>query len=290
MHRTPAIALAFLLASGSIVECGRYRTTASCLAENAVVAKPHSPFLAQTQGQHATKLLHGGVEHSIDLPALPEYLRVGSIFNQALLTAKPPLDNWYRIPRWLGGEWHRDQETIISTYYFDSHQTINEPKTITARETAQFGIQTDRHGDIWHCRIAEGGVADCGSYYSIALVASQEPIEVSEDEVVIRDRFTELHVAKETNLIILAVQAESLSTYRPMADGTLKTTVSVKFFEEDGSPKSLQQNVAYDQRTENFVSLNSYKGLDLSLAFKQFLLSNGKEELVPEESKTSGTK
>jgi hypothetical protein len=241
--------------------------------------------IAQGQATHS-KLLRGGVEHSEAFPALPDYLKTGAIFDQSFLTQAPKLDKWYQIPSWLAGEWLQEQETVTFTYDCNSHEQSNEPKTIMARETAQFGVQTDRQGGIWHCRIAAGGVADCGSYYSVALLSSQEPVEVSEDKVVIRSVFTEIRVAKETNVIILALQAESFSTYHPVRDGVLKTSTSVKFFEEDGSPKNEQRNVALDERTASFKPLNLYKGRDLRKSFKEFLLQRGLPELVPADTTT----
>jgi hypothetical protein len=127
-------------------------------------------------------------------------------------------------------------------------------------------------------------LADCGSYYSVALVVSQEPVEVSDDLVVLRDLFTELHVNKDTGVIMLALQAESLTRFRSTTDGSLDCQTSVKLFEEDGSPKSIQRNVALARKTASFSVLNTYKGYDLHSGFLQFLQSIGKGDLVPDRS------
>jgi tetratricopeptide (TPR) repeat protein len=281
---TPAVILAVMVLLPAIAAYAQHEARSGWIEnEGAVLGPPPlDPVQTQTTGAHKGTL-KGGVEHSEVLSPLPAYLKVGAIFDQALLAPHPDLHRWYRIPNWLAAEWGRDQETIVSAYYYDSHQRVTEPQTIAAKETTQFGLQVDRLGGIWHCRIAAGGLADCGSYYSVALVASQEPEEVSENMVVIRDVFTELHVNKETNVIILALQAESLTQFRPVRDGLLKTVMSVKFFEEDGGPKSVQRNLSYDTRRAPFAPLNSYKGYDLRSAFKQFLLSNGKENLLPDD-------
>jgi hypothetical protein len=239
-----------------------------------------------SSGDHK-RMLQGSVEHSVTLPPLPDNLRVGAIFDQGLLAPHPDVRHWYQIPPWLAGQWARDEETILSAYYYDSHQRVNEPQTIAAKETTEFGLQVDKLGDVWHCRIAAGGVADCGSYYSIALVGSQQPVQVSDNEVVIRDEFTELHVNKETSVITLALQAESLTRFRPVKDGVVESKTSVKFFEEDGSPKSIQRNLAYEKRTSGFSELNSYKGHDLRAEFREFLRSNGKESLLPDDRVTT---
>lgn len=226
-------------------------------------------------------LLQGGVEHSQSLPPLPNTLSVGSTFNQAFLKAAPPIDGWYWIPDWLAGDWRRDEETVVSSYDYRTRNENNEPHTIAATEIAQFGVQRDRFGGVWHCRLAANGMADCGDYFSVALVQSQQPEVVSQDKVIIKDVFTELHVNKETNAIIYAAQAESLTRYRPQRDGVLDTKTSVKFFDQSGTALKGQRNQSFDVRMKAFVPLDSYKGIDLRSQFKQFLISNGKADYVP---------
>jgi len=229
-------------------------------------------------GKH---ILQGGVEHSQILPALPRSLDVGADFNQALLSASPPIDGWYWIPDWLAGDWRREQETVVSSVDFRTGEENREPHTISATEIAQFGVQRDRFGGVWHCRLATGGMADCGDYLSVALVQSQEPVVVSQEKVIVRDVFTELQVNKETHAIMYSAQAESLTRYQPARDGVLNTTTSIKFFDEHGMPLKGQHNQSYDMRTKPFVPLDSYKGKDLRTLFRQFLVSQGKPEYVP---------
>lgn len=278
---TLAIILAFFVMHLSLTARAQRQAPSGWIESEAPDSRADTVQAQRQESTGNSKVLQGGIEHSVQLPALPNYLQVGSIFNQALLNANPELKNWYQIPNWLAGEWQREEETIVSSYDYATKQRTNEPKTIVARETAHFGLQADRAGGIWHCRIAAGGVADCGSYYSVALLGLQEPLAVSDKRVVLRDLFTELHVAKETNVIMLSLQAESITSYRPVRDGLVKTNTSVKFFEQNGTPKSMQKNLALTNRSAPFAPLNSYKGNDLRASFKRFLLSNGKDDLLP---------
>jgi hypothetical protein len=227
-------------------------------------------------------LLQGNVEHSQDLPPLPPTMNIGAIFDNKLLSAPPVVDDWYWIPDWLAGDWRRDQETVVSTHNFESGEDNRTPHTMAVTELAQFGVQRDKFGGVWHCRLATGGVADCGSYFSIALVQSQEPETVSRDKVIVRDVFTELHINKETNVIIFAAQAESLTRYEPLVDGSLKTTASVKFFDESGIAKKGQINESVETKTKQFTPTDAYKGKDLRALFKQYLLTHGKSDYIPQ--------
>lgn len=245
--------------------------------EPAPRAAPSAPVM-----RNGKAVLQGGVEqHSQELRALPRALSVGATFNEAYLQATPPIDGWYRIPSWLGGDWARNQETVVSSLNFQTGQQNNMPHTMAASERAQFGVQRDRRGGIWHCRLANSGVADVGSYMSIALVQTQEPLLVTPSRVVLRDVFTQLHVNKETKAIIFSAQAESITTYEPQSDGTLKTSASIKVFDELGQPEREEHSVAVSFRTKEFLPLDTYKGADLVQSFKQFLISNDKEDLIP---------
>lgn len=226
-------------------------------------------------------MLQGGVEHSVQLPSLPATMRAGASFDEKNLPDTSKREKWYMIPDWFAGEWLRDQETVISTYYFDSHQQVNEPKTIALHETAEFGEQRDRAGNIWHYRLASKGVAERDSTLSVAIVESQEPLEVTDKKVVMRDVFVELQVNKSTMTIMESNQAESITTYTPWNDGLIRTFVSVKFFQEDGSPKALQKNVSFEKRTKPFAVLNEWKGQNLRQSFIDFLHCAGKDDLVP---------
>jgi hypothetical protein len=225
--------------------------------------------------------LQGGVQHAEELKPLPHNLQTGSIYDEKSIPNTADETGWYEIPDWLSGKWLREEETILSTYFFDSQVQQNEPRTIAEREIADFGVQRDKAGHIWHYRLASKGVADCGSYLAIAFVQTQEPLHVADDVVVIRDIFIEVQVNKETNVIMHSSQAESITRYRPVRDGLIKTSMSVKVFKEDGTPYTVQKNTAFDKRVESFKATDAFKSQNLRQSFADFLRASGKDHLVP---------
>ncbi len=225
--------------------------------------------------------LQGGVQHAEELAPLPHNLQTGSIYDEKSIPSTADETGWYEIPDWLSGKWLREEETILSTYFFDSKVQQNEPRTIAEREIADFGVQRDKAGHIWHYRLASKGVADCGSYLAIAFVQTQEPLHVADDVVVIRDIFIEVQVNKETNVIMHSSQAESITRYRPVRDGLIKTSMSVKVFKEDGTPYTVQKNTAFDKRVESFKATDAFNARNLRQNFADFLRASGKDNLVP---------
>ncbi len=225
--------------------------------------------------------LQGGVQHAEDMAPLSHNLQTGSIYDEKSIASTADQTGWYEIPEWLSGKWLREEETIISTYFFATKVKQSEPRTIAMREIADFGVQRDRAGHVWHYRLASKGVADCGSYLAIAFVQTQEPLHVADDLVVVRDVFVEIQVNKETNVILHSSQAESITRYRPVRDGLIKTTMSVKVFKEDGTPYTVQKNMSFDKRIELFKATDVYKSRNMRQAFADFLRSRGQENLVP---------
>jgi hypothetical protein len=225
--------------------------------------------------------LQGGIQHSDELAPLPQNLQTGSIYDEKSIAKTADEIGWYEIPDWLAGKWLREEETILSTYFFESKVQQNEPRTIAEREVADFGFQRDKLGHVWHCRLAAKGVSDCGSYLAIAFVQTQEPLHVADDLVVIRDVFIEVQVNKETNVILHSSQAESITRYRPVRDGLIKTLMSVKVFKEDGTPYTIQKNTAFDKRLQPFKITEVFNGKNLHQNFVDFLRATGKESLLP---------
>jgi len=240
-----------------------------------------SPAADSTRQPGDKRPLQAVISHVEQLPPLPSGLRVGAQFDERMLRAGTDNLDWYKIPDWLAGKWSRNEETIISTYYYDTQQQNNEPHTIAETEYADFGSQYDRAHNVWHCRLATKGIADCGSYLSVAFIRTQEPLLVSDAKVAIRDLFVELEVNKETGVITKSEQAESITRYMPVQDGVMKTMMSVKIFGEDGSPVRLQKNLAYDKRMAPFAPLDKYKNTDIKQSFLNFLKTNSLVDLIP---------
>lgn len=244
-------------------------------------SQPASNLVPEGAAPGARAPLQGGVQHSDELRPLPSNLQSGAIFNERSIPKTADDVGWYQIPDWLAGKWLRDEETILSTYFFDTKIQQNEPRTIAEREIADFGFQRDRQGKIWHYRLASKGVSDCGSYLAVAFVQSQEPLHVADDLVVIRDVFVEMQVNKETNVIMHSSQAESITKYRPLRDGLIKTSMSVKVFNEDGTPYTVQRNIASDKRLESFKATDSFREQNLRKSFADFLHATGRDDLIP---------
>lgn len=231
------------------------------------------------------KMLSGQVaHHQISLPAVDNQFRAGATFDESKL-AEGAGDSWYWIPRWLAGKWERREEKILYRFDYLTHQETYNPGSINLLEHAEFGVQTDRNGGIWHCRLADIGMADRGSYMTIAIVKEQQPLVVSPATVILRDRFIQMDVNKETRAIMRVFQSESITRHWQVEPNLIKTAVSVKYFDENGQPTSEQRNLSFDRRVESFSALGKYHGKDLQSSFRRFLAAHDMPDLIPNAHK-----
>jgi hypothetical protein len=221
-----------------------------------------------------------GVKHSATLAPIPSQLKTGSTFNEKFLPAEPERLEWYRIPHWLAGKWRRDIETSLFTYTYDNRSGTRESRSFQSQQMADFGVQKDRIGGIWHCNLATRGVSDLGGYLAVASVISQTPVKLTANEIVFREEFTVVHVNKSNAVIIDSFRMESLTKYTLTRNGVY-TTASVKAYKPDGTPKQLQKNVAQERLVRPFAVLDKYKGRDVRADFVQFLTDSGQPNLVP---------
>ncbi|MBK9142503.1 MAG: hypothetical protein IPM23_08415 [Candidatus Melainabacteria bacterium] len=223
-----------------------------------------------------------GVEHADRLAPVPYGLQVGSIFDEKILSRPRSGLVWYRVPRWLAGKWKRTNEILVYEHDFETGQTFTGQRSILSQQVADFGFQLDRAGHVWHCNLASRGVSDRGSYRSIALVEMQEPVRINRDEIVFKERFLVLEVMNGSNAVSRSQRVESLTRYRPAGKGLLETTMSVKVYNQDGSPSKEQHNVSHDRVIRRFELVDSYKGEDVRSDFVKFLSATGRQDLIPE--------
>jgi hypothetical protein len=151
-----------------------------------------------------------------------------------------------------------------------------------SEQIADFGVQSDRAGDIWNCNLAASGVSDRGSYRSIAFVKVKEPVRTTSEEVIFRELFTVVNVQKESNLITDSSLVESLTRHRLLSDGNIETAMSVKVYNAGGLPRQLQENIASERLIQPWSPLDVYKGKNMKESFANFLKDRGLEDLVPE--------
>lgn len=220
------------------------------------------------------RMLQVEIEHSESLAPLDQSLTPGEVFDPDKLpnAASEGANNWYQIPTWLAGTWHKDTQTDYYRFNYKTNLVDTTSRTETAKSDGTWGTQIDAKGTIWQYDPAPfNATVDGGDQFIVQLVRSSEPVEVSDKRFVRRSVDTQIRVAKANGEIQMVESGEQITTYTPEGDDQIKRETSAKVFDTSGRAVLLGKSFAYEKRISPFVPQNTYKGKDMKLLFQQFL-------------------
>ncbi len=231
---------------------------------------------------NAEPLLKGHIEHCDKLPPVERSLRTGATVDITALKRLEPDNFWYRVPNWAGGDWHTETNEVYFYYDYRTKDKIFPNKTIKAKATESIGWQKDALDNTWEFAYHDYvTVAECDRYYSVHLVKSAELVSTNESEYTMHYVGTTLHVAMTSGRILSTTQVEAIQTYSEQQPGIEKCLASIKNFDQEGNPVSLQKNLAFKVKVKPYRQMNSYKGRDMRKLFAEYLLNHELAYLLP---------
>ncbi|HEY9777091.1 MAG TPA: hypothetical protein V6C81_25220 [Planktothrix sp.] len=223
-------------------------------------------------------VLKGGVEHSDRVDPVPDDLAPGQVFDRRNLPMNPDpahTNQWYKIPDWLAGTWHKESQTDFYRFDYSTHQTDVSTRVQEARSNGVWGTQKDDQGQVW--QFDPGPyvtTVDAGTQTVVEYVKSNEPVECSDRQFVSRSFDTQIRIEKATNEIKSVQSGEHINTYVPEGDGLIKRETSAKVFNRYGMPVLLGKSFSYEQQIGPFVAQDNYNGSDMRALLRQFLAKN----------------
>jgi hypothetical protein len=229
------------------------------------------------------EFLQGGITHSEKLSPV-EGFKIGSQFDQAkALASVAPTRAWYRVPPWLAGRWTADQYTET----FDlNYETGSQNSTATVHNdklTERWGAQRDRDGGMWDTiDLPFISTATSPRHLTKDLHTGDQLIFDSDVRVVLVYRATRTTIERATNTITKVQQFESFTTLTLGGPDTIKDEYSLKLFDQQGNPVEFVKGWRLEHKIEPFkVSDFDIHGQDLRPSFKQYLINQGLDNLVP---------
>jgi len=229
------------------------------------------------------RFLQGGVEHSQQLEPVQSQLRVGGKFDQAKLDKIAPRRTWFKVPPWLAGKWQYDEYT--QTFYEDYRGKDGRTYRKPAQGSETWASQRDRSGGLWRFFMVPTLTQvstdrelfeDMHNYDSV--------ISDSDAQVVLRSLTTRTVVDKATNTVSQVKQVEQFISFFPYSADMVRAEFSIKSFDYRGQPIDLTKGWKIGRRVAPFM-LNNFdqNNQDVRPSFREFLVSNGMENLVPLE-------
>jgi hypothetical protein len=220
--------------------------------------------------------IQGGIEQSVSLPPVEAGLMQGNHFDQASL---PPLHTnkeWYEIPRWYAGYWHRETQ-------YTNRESVG-PVSHLSRTNTFHGQQMDKAGHIWeaHDEPILSSI-DAGNLIDYKLSRISEPVTINKQHVIMHRVDTDFQVDKQTGTIIRTYQMEQFTDTVCTTQGVLTTTVKAKRFDQVGKATvtSPETGGYSNELVAPFRPIYATQQRNYFVDFCQFLKDSGRPELMP---------
>lgn len=227
-------------------------------------------------------ILRGKIEHAQKLPPLKSGLQAGANFDPNSLGQAKFESKWLKIPQWFAGTFAADRTTITLMQDYATGRKSTPNKTISSQASEHFGFQRDADGDVWHFYVESGSSKSTQqNHETFNTIDWYGPELITEDKLVMRILATSLIVDRMTGTIVDSYRREDIKTYQPMDLRSLKVTYTSKSFDSRGRPRDLQEGYSIYRQVVPFTRINEAEGNDYKSMFRDYLISNKLQHLVP---------
>jgi hypothetical protein len=224
--------------------------------------------------------------HSDTAKSVPHYLRAGVVFNEKAYNLDgngSGGNDWYKIPAWLAGTFKSTEVTVTSFIDLKSGRKIGLQAPKRNESMAAWGVQKDKQGDIWQyvdLPNQNSAKTDEGIRYSV--MVEQEPVESSDSYFTVRRWQRSTIVNASTQRVERTYQTESLVTFTPLGANQFRREESVKQFDENGEPVSLQLDWSIWRRTAEFHNIFVLQHKNMVALFREYLSNHHLSQLIPD--------
>jgi hypothetical protein len=223
--------------------------------------------------------LHVKVEHREAVAPVESGLEAGEIFDSKKLPedfTDHTISDWYEIPNWLAGKWHKETQTDYYRYNYLTKVTDNTRYTRQASSDGIWGIQSDLSGHFWQFAAAPfSQYVDTETETIVQIVRLSESLECTGDRFVKRSVDTQLRVNKTTGKITSVETGEEISVFSPESDTMIKRETSSKVFDQTGKPVLLGLSLSFESKIGPFEAQNFYRGQNTRKLFLEYCKNTG---------------
>ena len=219
--------------------------------------------------------LQAGIQRSEHLPPVEANLSVGATFDQNNLPKITATEGWYRIPNWLGGLFHSNEEFYIL------------PSKIATNNRSSYclgGFQRDARNNIWHhLGMPLTPQSNGGTFIEWSVPVSYELIKVTADQFVYRMLRRAVSVNKPSGVIFRVEQEETYCVRHLTPTGQIRDDALLAMFDTSGNFTKLQRCYRFFSIVKPFEPIDFYQGKDMKEGFTRYLVNNGLSHLVPSD-------
>ncbi len=171
------------------------------------------------------------LEHQEVLPEETEYIP-GAPFLESQLPKIGGVFKWYKVPAWLVGQWHREEEVSVGSHGAPQ-STISKSKGDMV-----YGHQTDEDENIWSFyQEPYWQKIDSGPYLYYKLTKSFTPMWLANGHFAIRTLSDDVKMLKKTGKVEDVCRREEIhEIWRRKDDSKVSALVSIRQFDLKGHP------------------------------------------------------
>ena len=218
--------------------------------------------------------LKARIEHSKQIEPIAPQLRAGSQFNRQNLPKEYSHSKWFKIPRWMAGEWRR-QKVFIR----ENGRLVRSQKDV---RTHRYGFQTDSRGNVWHwVRTPHPTIAEQTDTISYFLIRDEQLVARRKNQVSIQIVWTTWVINKSSRVIEKVVQGVQVDTYKPKGDGALWAESHVANYNQDGKLLIRQNWCWQDDLMVYYEPQDQFEGANVKLLFNDYLKRQNLGQLSP---------
>lgn len=218
--------------------------------------------------------LKAHIQHSAKVEPVAPQLRAGSQFNQENLPRKYSQSKWFKIPRWMAGEWRRKQVHVRK-----NGRLVRSQKDVRQH---RYGFQTDRQGNVWHwVRTPHPTITEQDDTVSYFLIRNEELVASNQEKVSVKITWTTWVIDKRTRIIDKVIQGIQVDTYKPQGEGALFAESHVANYNQDGKLLVRQNWCWKDELMVYYEPVDQYEGVNVKLLFHDYLKSHNLAGLLP---------
>jgi len=202
---------------------------------------------------------------------------------QAVATFDKPAVEWFMIPRWLAGRWHKKGDlTVGVTDLLTGHKGMQNV-WVNNELSTHWGHQVDRNGNIWHANFiptTRDGDSD-GEVVRFVTVAEKCELTTPE-QVVTRTHYVVTKALEANNEVVEKYQQESLNDYTMTAQGGMENRSSNKLYHMNGQAYRMGLLESQFSKIAEFAPTAFDRGIDMRKSLVDYLHSQHLDNLVPE--------
>lgn len=233
--------------------------------------------------------LYGAVQHKEKLNSVEPGLRTGTVYNDSASEALTPGNNWFEIPKWMGGRWVEGPTKYIYEYDFRTgvKRKRDDRESDYVPQYVKWGWQSDRHGGLWqYCSAPYHYAIKSPLYTEHLFVMEMEGLDLTRKTCTVRFVHKNVRTNNKTGRVTDVFQLDALHTFTRKDNNRILERCSTKYFDENGHPTRLVQDECLLSRLEPYSKADRDGIRDMHALFIEFLNRTGRQYLVPESDGT----